>query len=100
MIYGITEGYPTLVLISSLSGRSGSVRPSHGPHGGADGRVSPQPHVCQDAAGIRKLRLLKGDRHYSSHDADTEHFCSAAQPEEISCAYFFSLLLVLLMLSE
>lgn len=91
--HSFTAAWSACVLTRSRSGRSGSVRASHWPHGCANGRVSAQPHVCQDAAGIRKLWLLQGDRHDSSHDANTEHVCSAAQPEEVSRTLFFSLML-------
>lgn len=81
--------------LSSRSHRSRSVRASHGPDGCTHGRVSPQSHVCQDAAGIGKLRLLQRSRHRCGHDANSEHLCGAAQSEESSRRHLFTFSLFL-----
>ena len=68
-------------------GRSGPLRPFDWSHGCADGRVSSQPHVCQDAPGVRKLWLLQRDCHHCGNDADSEYICCAAQSEESCCKW-------------
>lgn len=67
------------------AGRFGQLWPFDWSHGPADGRVSSQPHVCQDASRVWQFRLLQRDRYHRSNDADPEHICRAAQSEESSC---------------